>query len=198
MVHVDALECERCGHTQRVFARSVEQDASSQHVIVFQHAMHIVENHVTHVDVILVQVHTVQQDPLAWERALPQQVPIGILGRRHVDQLVIIAWENAVLGTERIWHLDKVDAVIVLIHPVSIHVLVVMLLELDSLERCPVGLDDHMITFTSCERRYEGNTQQYYFEDTLHISKSRSFVWRKISKNMAIMTSFPEKTEESP
>ena len=80
MVHVDAPDGEGSGHTQGILAGSIEEDTSTQHIIVGQEAMHISEHHVAHIDIILIQVHTVQQHPLARELALPQQLPLGILG----------------------------------------------------------------------------------------------------------------------
>ena len=47
------------------------------------------------------------------------------------------------------------NAVIILINPFPIHVFVKVILQLDTLERGPVGLDDFMITLTGRQRHHQ-------------------------------------------
>ena len=72
MMHVDAPECQGRGHPQCASVDTIEEHTAAQHIIPCQQAMHIVENHIAHLHIILVQVHTVQQGPFARETALPQ------------------------------------------------------------------------------------------------------------------------------
>ena len=60
MVHVDKLEGERRGHAQRVFVGTIEQNPASQYIIIGQYTMHILIDHVIHIDVGVVEVHTVK------------------------------------------------------------------------------------------------------------------------------------------
>ena len=78
MMHMDEFEGERRGHFQGVFRCTIKQDPATQHIILGQHSMHVLEVHVTHVDIVLVKVHAVQQDPSSRETTLPQELPIRI------------------------------------------------------------------------------------------------------------------------
>ena len=61
------------------------------------------------------------------------------------DQLVIIAGEGAILVVEGIIQLNEMDAVIILIHPFTVHELAVLVVQLHRLKRRPVGLDNLMV-----------------------------------------------------
>ena len=65
MVHVDAAEGERRCHAQGVFVGAIEKHPTCQHVILGENTVYILIHHFVHVDIGMVQFHTVQQFPLS-------------------------------------------------------------------------------------------------------------------------------------
>ena len=52
------------------------------------------------------------------------------------------------------------DAVIILIHPFAIHILAILLIQLNSLECCPIGLNNFMVTLTGNQGDKHGKCYQ--------------------------------------